>query len=143
MNILPVNYQQNLQSFKGLWGRVSSEGSASEVSSHVLEVFTYHPFTDEPNSSINYNLRSKRTSWTDEAAGFTSSYDSYAYLGKCLPFTEKEYDAYKALKGKKLDANGIAVEDGLANAKLYGYMNSRIKYYARKIAQLLHKHIKK
>ena len=130
MKILPttnVNNQRNLQTFKGLCGSKEVDGASHEFGSCISEWFHYYPFADESKSKISAAVRSKTTSWTEEAPGYTSSYSSSVYVMDRLPFTEQEYLNYKALKAEPSELEKI--ENSLGKTKLYKYANSRIKLF--------------
>ena len=129
MNLLPVNYQQPLPSFKGLWGRTHFQTSNYSRGHCVIETYDYHPYADESSEAVRNIIDSRSEHrWRSETEQ-TVFYKSMVNIKDKLPFTQKEFDLYIELKVKKQNEICSKVEKGLAEAKLYKYLNNIFKYF--------------
>ena len=52
MNLLPINYQQPIPSFKGLWGHSYTQHSNYDRGHCIVETFDYHPFGNESRDFV-------------------------------------------------------------------------------------------
>ena len=129
MNISSVNYQQPLSSFKGLWGKTHIQNSNYNRGHCIIKYFEYHPYADESTEAAQ-NIADSRSKykWKHETEK-TVLYKSIVDIKDKLPFSKEEFDLYKNLKGKKQNAICIKVEKGLADAKIYKYINNRFIYF--------------
>ena len=132
MNISTVNNQQLSYSFKGLWGDSHSKNSGFHNGQCFIKTFEYHPFVNESTESIQNAVDSKtKYTWQDLYEKI-ALYKSIVIVRDKLPFTKEEYDLYKGLKSEVKTKTRFRVEKGLADAKLYQYLNSRTKYFCCK-----------
>ena len=129
MNLLPINYQQPIPTFKGLWGHSYTQHSNYDRGHCIVETFDYHPFGNESRDFVQ-NVVDSETQyiWSHYYDG-AGLYKSMVSVKDKLPFTQEEFNLYKKLKGKKLTKTGIKVEKSLAEAKLYKYLNNKYKYF--------------
>ena len=117
MKILPINYQQNSQSFKGLMGSTSVESVGNDEYGIVFETRHYYRFADELNED---------TSCLRRAAARDSAYEPWYETGGGtfdkrvsvevgnLSFTKAAYEAYaKCQPGVPLTESEKLIEDEL------------------------------
>lgn len=122
------------QNFTGLWGQERREEHDDTYYSHAFEtdmgsyylVTTkeYHPFKNESQKEIEANVKSNSYVDSKNARDYTpvSSYvEQKVQVMKELPFTEAEYEDYKARK--LLSANELKFEDTLKTLGLYNALN--------------------
>ena len=128
MNILPINSQQQLYSFKGLWGHSYSQISSHDRGVCIVKSYEYHPFSNESSESVQNMVNSKTKYIWYNLYDKTKLRKSNVYVREKLPFTQEEFDLYKQMKSKTKKRTRIRVEKGLADADLGQFLNNRFRY---------------
>lgn len=101
MHILPINktVTEKKPAFRGLWGNTQTRSVRKENYSMDNIILHYYPFKDESKESVENVVKRNSFEYTAswfETGGKAVDYSKSVKVHYKLPFTRREYLAYKA-----------------------------------------------